>query len=94
MLTQDALADCRFCSQVSKGNGEDPIGTAGTANHWLVMELPQPWTEQMFKEDPRITPLIELFKKLFIRHGIMMQPVRRCGWVEIALSWLVWSQEI
>ncbi|ESA33703.1 sucraseferredoxin family protein [Leptolyngbya sp. Heron Island J] len=75
MLTQDALADCRFCSQVSKGNGEDPIGTAGTANHWLVMELPQPWTEQMFKEDPRITPLIELFKKLFMRHGIMMQPV-------------------
>ncbi|MEM1256367.1 MAG: sucrase ferredoxin [Cyanobacteria bacterium P01_H01_bin.21] len=75
MLTQDALADCRFCSQVSKGNGEDPIGTAGTANHWLVMELAQPWTEQMFKEDPRITPLIELFKKLFMRHGIMMQPM-------------------
>ncbi|MEM0981450.1 MAG: sucrase ferredoxin [Cyanobacteria bacterium P01_H01_bin.58] len=75
MLTQEALTDCRFCSQVSKANGEDPIGTAGTADHWLVMELPQPWTEQMFHEDPRITPLIELFKQLFMKHGVMMRPV-------------------
>lgn len=75
MLTQDALTDCRFCSQVSKGNGEDPIGTAGTAQHWLVLELPPPWTQQMFKEDPKISPLVELFKQLFMKQGIMMQPV-------------------
>ena len=42
MLTQDALVDCRFCSLVSKANGEDPIGTAGTADHWLVVEFAQP----------------------------------------------------
>ncbi|MEL6231226.1 MAG: sucrase ferredoxin [Cyanobacteria bacterium J06627_3] len=75
MLTQDALTDCRYCSEVSKGNGEAPIGTARNTDYWLVMELAQPWKEQMFKEDPRITPLIELFKQLFMKHGIMLQPV-------------------
>ena len=75
MLTQDTLADCRFCSIVSKANGEDPIGTAGTADHWLILELGQPWTEKMFKEDPRIAPLIELFKQLFMKHGVIMRPM-------------------
>ena len=75
MLTQEALTDCRFCSQVSKTNGEDPIGTAGNADHWLIMELAQPWTEQLFKEDPRIAPLVDLFKQLFIKHGILMRPL-------------------
>ena len=75
MLTQDALTDCRYCSEVSKGNGEDPIGTARNTDYWLVMEFAPPWKEQIFKEDPRITPLIELFKQLFMKHGIMMQPV-------------------
>ena len=75
MLAQDALTDCRYCSEVSKGNADDPIGTAGTAEHWLVMELAQPWKEQMFQKDPRITLLIELFKQLFMKHGIMLRPV-------------------
>ena len=75
MLTQDALSDCRYCSEISKENGEDPIGTARNTDYWLVMEFAQPWKEQMFKEDPRITPLIELFKQLFMKHGIMLQPV-------------------
>lgn len=75
MLTQDVLTDCRFCSEVSKANGEDPIGTAGTANHWLVVELPQPWTEQTFKKDPRIAPLLDLFKQLAFKHGVMLRPI-------------------
>ncbi|NEQ46629.1 MAG: sucrase ferredoxin [Leptolyngbya sp. SIOISBB] len=75
MLTQDVLTECRFCSEVSKANGEDPIGTAGTADHWLVMELPQPWVEQTFKEDPQIAPLLELFKQLVFKHGVMLRPI-------------------
>ncbi|NEQ82014.1 MAG: sucrase ferredoxin [Moorea sp. SIO2I5] len=75
MLTQDTLVDCRFCSLVSKANGEDPIGTARTVDHWLLLELAQPWTKKMFQEDPRFKPLIELFKQLFIKRGVMMQPV-------------------
>ncbi|ASC72652.1 hypothetical protein XM38_036100 [Halomicronema hongdechloris C2206] len=75
MLTQETLADCRFCSQVSKAVGEDPIGTARTVDCWLVLELAQPWTETLFQEDPRITPLIQLFKQLFMKHGVLMSPV-------------------
>ncbi|NEQ99959.1 MAG: sucrase ferredoxin [Cyanothece sp. SIO2G6] len=75
MLTQDTLTDCRFCAEVSKAAAEDPIGTARNVDCWLVMELAQPWTEKMFQEDPRITPLIELFKQLFMKYGVLMSPV-------------------
>lgn len=54
MLTEQTQTDCRFCSVVSKANGEDPIGTAATADHWLITEIPQPWSEKLFMEDPRI----------------------------------------
>lgn len=75
MLTQEALTDCRFCSQVSKANGEDPIGTAGTADYWLVMELAQPWSGQIFQEDSRTKPLTGLLQQLFMKHGIVMRPL-------------------
>ncbi|ABW31666.1 sucrase ferredoxin [Acaryochloris marina] len=75
MLTQTALSDCRFCSLVSKQNGEDPIGTARTVDHWLLIELAQPWIEKMFKEDPRIAPLIKLFRHLFTKYGVVIQPI-------------------
>ncbi|MEM9541688.1 MAG: sucrase ferredoxin [Cyanobacteria bacterium P01_E01_bin.42] len=79
MLTQEplteSLTECRFCSQVSQANGEDPIGTAGTADYWLLMELAQPWTEKTFTENPQIKPLIELFKQAFMKRGVMIRPV-------------------
>ena len=75
MLTQDALTDCRFCSQVSKANGEDPIGTARQADHWLVLEFAQPWTQEMFHEDPQITLFLKLLKQLFFKRGVIMQPI-------------------
>ena len=75
MLTQDALSDCRFCAQVSKEKGEDPIGTAGTAAHWLVIELAQPWTKELYTQDPMMVSLIKLFRQLFIRHGVSIQPI-------------------
>ncbi|WP_416669329.1 hypothetical protein [Egbenema bharatensis] len=34
--------DCRFCSQVAKANGQDPIGSAGTYEHWIIAGIPQP----------------------------------------------------
>ncbi len=75
MLTQESLIECRFCSEVSKTNSEDPIGTAGTANHWLVIELPQPWTEQTFTQDPRIAPLVKLFEQLVFKRGVLLRPI-------------------
>lgn len=75
MLNQDTIADCRFCSLVSKANGEDPIGSAPTADHWLVVEYAQPWLEDMFHTDPQITLFIKLLKRLFIWRGLVMWPI-------------------
>ncbi|MEH2438421.1 MAG: sucrase ferredoxin [Nostoc sp.] len=69
------LTDCRFCSLVSQANGEDPIGTAGTCDHWLIMELPQPWPENIFEEHPRIKPLLGLFQELVVKHGVKLRPM-------------------
>lgn len=63
------LTDCRFCSEVSKNNGEDPIGTAGTYEHWLILELKQPWSPTIWVDDPRVTSLVALMKKLILWRG-------------------------
>ncbi|MHC0066364.1 sucrase ferredoxin [Nostoc sp. UIC 10890] len=72
---QFSLKDCRFCSLVSQANKEDPIGTAGTCDYWLIMELPQPWSANIFQEDPQIKPLIGLFQELIGKHGIKLRPM-------------------
>ncbi|MBR8839545.1 MAG: sucrase ferredoxin [Stigonema ocellatum SAG 48.90 = DSM 106950] len=69
------ITDCRFCSLVSKANGEDPIGTAGTCDHWVIMEFPQPWSRTLFQEDPRLKPLMSLFQELIFKHGIKLRPI-------------------
>ncbi len=75
MQTYEALSECRFCSEVSKNNGEDPIGTAGTFDYWLLIEMRQPWVEETLSKDPQIVMLRELLKQLFIRHGTLLRPV-------------------
>ncbi|ERN41881.1 uncharacterized protein conserved in bacteria containing thioredoxin-like domain protein [Rubidibacter lacunae KORDI 51-2] len=75
MLEQENFSTCQFCSEVSKANGEDPIGTAATVDCWLVVEMAPPWTEKTFKEDLRIVPLLELFKQLFLKQGIAIRPI-------------------
>jgi hypothetical protein len=72
--TPEKFADCRFCSIVSKANGEDPIGSAPEAQHWLVVELPQPWSAQVFQEDPAVQPVFALIKKLVLQ-GIQLRPI-------------------
>ncbi|NJM23189.1 MAG: sucrase ferredoxin, partial [Richelia sp. RM1_1_1] len=69
------LQDCRFCSLVSKANKEDPIGTAGTCDHWLIMEIPQPWPQEIFQENPIIKSLVGLFQELVSQHGIKLKPI-------------------
>ncbi|MEL6138262.1 MAG: sucrase ferredoxin [Cyanobacteria bacterium J06626_23] len=51
---QTAHADvtCRYCSVVSKANGEDPIGTAVTADQWLFIEVPLPWAKNPWAGQP------------------------------------------
>ncbi|MEH2213239.1 sucrase ferredoxin [Nostoc sp.] len=72
---QLSLANCRFCSLISKANQEDPIGTAGTCDHWLIMEIPQPWPQEIFQENPTIKALINDFQKVIVKHGINLRPI-------------------
>lgn len=67
-----ASTDCQFCSMVSKANGEDPIGTATTCDHWLILEVATPWSRNLFKEHPRIQPLVSLLKALVLQHGVKL----------------------
>jgi len=74
-MTQNSSRNCQFCSEISKANGEDPIGTARAIDQWLLVELPQPWTPQLLKADPRFEQLVELGKRLFLTRGIVIQPI-------------------
>ncbi|MDZ8184122.1 MAG: sucrase ferredoxin [Nostoc sp. ChiSLP02] len=67
--------NCRFCSLVSKANEEDPIGTADTWEYWLIMEVPQPWSPEIFAENPITKPLMGLFQELIFQHGIKLKPM-------------------
>ena len=71
----DNLVDCRYCSQVSKANGEDPIGSAPQVDYWLIVEVPQPWPISMFEKNPVITQIFPLIKKLIFRRGVMVRPI-------------------
>jgi hypothetical protein len=67
--------DCSFCSLISKANGEDPIGTAGTCDHWLIMEIPKPWSQEIFEENPTIKSLASLFQELVYQYKIKLKPI-------------------
>ncbi|NJL19565.1 MAG: sucrase ferredoxin [Leptolyngbyaceae cyanobacterium SM1_3_5] len=69
----ETLSDCRFCSIVSKANGEDPIGSAPVADGFLIVEIPQPWSAQLFSE-PQIQPILAWVKTLALR-GIRIRPI-------------------
>ncbi|MEO0536321.1 MAG: hypothetical protein AAF215_20905 [Cyanobacteria bacterium P01_A01_bin.123] len=74
MTASPLTAACKFCSEVSKANGEDPIGSANPTGNWLVMELPLPWTEERFHHDPILQPIHDLFHELFAK-GIRVSPM-------------------
>jgi len=44
--------DCRYCSVVSKAKGEDLIGSAISADQWLLIETPRPWGENPWEKQP------------------------------------------
>lgn len=75
ILTEDS-ADCRqFCSIVSKNNEEDPIGTAGFYDCWLIVELPQPWIEEFWLETPALQPMLPVVQKLILGQGLKFRPL-------------------
>jgi len=68
-------ADCRFCSAISKANGEEPIGTAAASDYWLIVELPQPWSEIPWLESPQLKPLVSSIKELILKDGVKLKPI-------------------
>lgn len=50
MTQTDMMKECQFCSEVSKANGEDPIGTAGTYDAFLLIEAMPPWSGTIWLE--------------------------------------------
>ncbi|NCJ08651.1 sucrase ferredoxin [Synechococcales cyanobacterium C] len=70
-MTQiNTLKKCRLCSEVSKANGEDPIGSAGTYDHFLLIELPEPWSEQAVYQHPQLGIAHKMAKALRQEAGI------------------------
>ena len=74
MSNNYALTDCRFCSVVSKTNGEDPIASVGTFDHWLLVEMAQPWSPQIGQHST-LQPVIEMLTALRQEHGIKVRPL-------------------
>jgi len=75
MLKTNALElDCRFCSLISKANGQDPIGSAGTFHHWLIAEIPQPWPTTIWQAHPIVAPVLERVKTLR-QQGVSVRPL-------------------
>ena len=69
------LARCQFCSDISQAVGEAPIGTAGHYDYWLVVELPQPWSEIALDQNEALKPYLPAIKSTVYEKGIKLRPL-------------------
>lgn len=69
------VEDCRFCSVVSKNNGEDPIGSVQQHDQWLIIEMPQPWNRSLWFDHPVAQAVFSQIKDLRENHGIKTRPM-------------------
>lgn len=58
------LEDCKFCNLVSQNSGEDPLGSAGCYDQWLMIELPQPWEAKFWTSREELKPFVSLMQEL------------------------------
>jgi len=59
------MKNCRFCSVVSQSSGEDPIGSAGTYESYLIVEAVPPWPINIWIEPKPMPPrFTELFAQM------------------------------
>ncbi len=70
MSIENSISDCRFCSVVSKTNGEDPIGTATPFHSCLIIEKKQPWDLKEFFHELKFDPM-----KLLLQHQILLRVI-------------------
>ncbi|MBE9053262.1 sucrase ferredoxin [Nostocales cyanobacterium LEGE 11386] len=50
MSSNKTRNNCRFCSEISQANGEDPIGSAIVVEQYLIIEAAQPWPVNIWLE--------------------------------------------
>lgn len=54
-MTQiNTLKECQRCSEVSKANSKDPIGSAVSYDQCLFIKLSEPWSENAVYEHPQL----------------------------------------
>ena len=75
MAVNAVQLDCRFCSIVSRTNGEDPIGSDHLHDHWFIAEILQPWLNNIWTEHPIVAAVYELVKTLRHDHNIRVRPL-------------------
>ncbi|MBF2058127.1 MAG: sucrase ferredoxin [Cyanobacterium sp. T60_A2020_053] len=56
--------DCQFCNLISQNNGEDPLGSAGCYDRWLIIELPQPWEAKFWTSREELKPFVSFISEL------------------------------
>lgn len=67
-------SSCRFCSEVSQANGEDPIGSAIVVEQYLIIEAPQPWKTSIWIEpDPMPQGVLEALQFVWDTGGNIRQ---------------------
>lgn len=75
MPEQTLTADCQFCSVVSQANGEDPIGSAGTYDYWIITELAPPWSDEIWQQHPTIRTILSMLKDAILNRGMKLRPL-------------------
>lgn len=59
---------CRFCSEFSQANREDPIGSATNFQYWLIIEAAPPWKTNIWLEpNPMPQEVLDVLKLIWER---------------------------
>ncbi|HAJ59253.1 MAG TPA: sucrase ferredoxin [Cyanobacteria bacterium UBA8543] len=75
MILTKTSSNCRFCSILSKANGEDPIGSADYCDRWLIIELAPPWVGDIWLEAILLPQGVIDSLKLAWESGLKLLPI-------------------
>ena len=75
MSNSSLLTHCRFCSEFSKANHEDLIGSAPTYDYFLLIETRPPWPSTIWvKPNPLPEKLVDVLN-LADEAGVSLRPI-------------------
>ncbi|MES1022915.1 sucrase ferredoxin [Gloeocapsa sp. BRSZ] len=73
-MTQiDIIKECQICSEVSQANGEALIGSAGNYNHFLFVEMAEPWARNFVYEHPQLGAIYAMAKDLSQKQDVSIR---------------------